>query len=318
MPVLGASSNSAMMTKVSAFDLLKITQLKESDLEGKVEKAMPATEGIVYRNIITKYILRQVYEEKKPLETILAMLPRSSELISTDDKFEVNDIRMYLNSISNSEMKQILGNIAMSDMLTKRYMGILNDYKQVKLTPDLLENFYTYLNSHLCQVVCYSNGRYSSRTLTNNKQILACFYGKDYITRYETLANRVRFAVQDSLEVGNLYEKLLDYKVELPESVAGGIMNLTESFLNSFTADDKRHYLYHSDDPDSLLNSILHEVIYGEKPFRAKREKSKTICGRGIDGYIVPDKIKGGYEVKDFYEFLNPDSIIKITNLATA
>ena len=207
-PVVGAPSTTVMVSKVNLFNLNRVENVKGFN-EITVEKVVDPLKNIITCECITKRLEEYSHENDWDFLDVMNNLPEGDKVFKDDLARGMLDIRKtvpkYLHALDMETIDKVADSVPGCRDLVNMYSGLFNKNEYVTLTGMNRSDLRRILNEGVYRIVWMStNCNYSCATVTNNREILAKIYGKDYFGKYEAQTvrlNELRYRVQNGYDI---------------------------------------------------------------------------------------------------------------------
>lgn len=290
-PVLGAPSNTAMMTKVNLFNLEGVERIEsKSEITALgVQKPKDVIESMAQENVLKSHLMYlQYHENGDEFYNILQKLPHREEYMPNLDDISEGQLASYLHSIKRADLKAIIKKLKLEERVEERE-SLFKKCKQVDLSdPDTLTQI---LKSSLVRVLIRKkDGTFSNITCTNNPKILEKVYGENYFRYYESFGSRMHRAFNERKSNEDLVELLNKYGFDDIDT-----RSVVEQGNKAYMEGEYK-------DIEDAWEDALYEA-YGKK--KRASSTANSIMVRSIDAYL-----KGGSAI-DYYKNIDPEKIVK-------
>ena len=188
-PSVGAPSTSAMITNINVFDVSILKGATENDFKNfKINKPENPIRDMIGENLVINRLMYLKGSDLGELSSIVRVFPYKDKYHLNIDDLQPSSIAKYLHSVPEASMKKIYKVTGVEEELSRRLKLFSNGRA---MTADEIANIEETLKNNICRVVLQKkNCKLSSVMCTNNKDILANIYGKDYIKYYEGFSSR--------------------------------------------------------------------------------------------------------------------------------
>ena len=208
VPILGAPSTTAMMSKVDVFNLDSIHIITNSS-QIKVKKAEDPIGILKKTRVISKRLSEMQMGDPVGYSEVISRLPRVSELFVDEASSTMPSqvaVAKYLNTLSTSELDSIISNLEGAKEKLEVLDGIFTTNESINVasvtSDDALRDM---LKSGVYNVIATKKDcSYTSMIVTNNEGILKKLYGDDYFGKYESFGfrfNRLAYLVKSGKDV---------------------------------------------------------------------------------------------------------------------
>lgn len=196
LPVVGAPSTTAMVTKVELLHLMRINKLKNKSELKKLNVYKPENP---IRTMLAENTVVQVLEQMDATDhegymKLIKRFPKSGKYLEG----EVSPVMIskYLHQISEADAEKVYGMVpgVLESMGRKSFL--MNDFKVIykqdgkrALLPDELESM---AEGGIIKVLCRKQDCTTYTVIgTNNERLLEALYGNDYAGKFEGESNRL-------------------------------------------------------------------------------------------------------------------------------
>ena len=198
VPVVGAPSTTAMMTKVNIFSLDYVSKCKNmaSIVKMGIYKDDNPVRTLVAENVIVQMMEKIKATSPDEYNKILKKLPHSKSLSNVEGEVTPIMLTKYLHQLSKADAEKVYSVIpgVQEEIGYKKFL--LNSPKSVYKASDATkpitkQEIYKLLDNNICKILCRSSScMLSSAICTNCNEYLSRLYGKDYYGKYESLGAR--------------------------------------------------------------------------------------------------------------------------------
>lgn len=194
-PSIGSPSTTAMMTLINLFLLSEIRRISNDKQlsEYGVQKPKSPIKDELKTQIIINAVLDAAEEEgNTAYEDLISKFPKPEVLGDVErSKVSASVIRRYLNSIKSGDITNCLKAIPGSKKDFDNKSKLFTEGKAG--TPISVDEIESKAKEAVCKVtIKKKDGTFSSMMFTNNKELLAQYYGDDYYARMESFGVRAR------------------------------------------------------------------------------------------------------------------------------
>lgn len=321
-PVLGASSLSSMVSRVSLFSVDMIRRAKPEDLEKSlVTKPKNPLRDMIGERLFVQAMLRMKDKNPEEYAKALKSLSYSGKLILSPEDTTRSSLLKYLHSVTPAAVEKAYRIADVSDDI-KRYMEFFDGNPRL-MTKEELSDLSGTLRNHVCKfTIQKSDCTLGSVLVTNSASALVRAYGKNYYGVYESFAARFN-KLSDTLdsilcemvvesgdtEVGStlwadVKSDLEDYGFKFDDDVFSTLCSLAEESINDADGDhDHSLKLY-----INRVKAFLAEqsgVNLSRSESASKSQPENIIRCRSLEAYVDDNG-----KVIDYYKNLDSTKII--------
>lgn len=305
-PVVGAPSTTVMVSKVNLFNLSRVENVRGYN-EITVEKPVDPIRNVVTSECIVKRLEEYSHEDEWEFLDIMNNLPNGEKVFKDDIARGMLDISKtvpkYLHTLTMKTIDEVADSIPGCRDLINMYMGIFNKNEYVNLTGINRSDLRRLLSEGVYRIVWMStNCNYSCATVTNNRDVLAKLYGKDYFGKYEgqtVRLNELRYRVQRGYDI----EESLKY-CGFP--VDEDLINAAEEFKNEVTNEE-------SSDIDVNVANVKFKKDVSEATGSTLRAESDTASVLSRTCFAI---CKGDGTLGDFYRYITLGKVVRMVRIA--
>lgn len=306
LPVVGAPSLTAMVTKVSLFETDTISPILSKEDIG-VEKAVNPIESIILKNSITNKLREQYEFDSWAYCDSLEKIP-GLESIAADGSmysFDVKQLGKVLDTLKMDELKDLCFGIEAdayyNDMKGLITCGEVLNVDELRKTPQ--SELKKMLSTGIYSVVSMGKkGKYYSMIVTNNRDYLKQSYGEDYFGKYEgfnvrffEMKRRFKYNRQESVE-----EVLTYCGFPVNEDTMAFAKNLQEEVVS-----------LSEDISISNIGSREKEVFQSYSDVNEKAEASTD----GILCRSCFNSVNANGKISDYYRYFSRSRVVKVIKL---
>lgn len=300
-PCLGAPSTTAMCTSVNLFNLDRVQEVSEEDIQKLGIKKPDNPLRSVFSSSEIDACLRDAFEENPDKYwDIVTTLPRSDEFFGgntydSDKMIPRGAMMNYIHSLKPDELHKVESMIPGVQEGIARKSVILRSFKEVdkNISKDALADL---LKNNVCRVVIRKKDcTFSSLTLTNNVDYLKIFYGDNYIRYFESFNVRVNVMINNLRKGYPIRDCFEDMGFELYYDEM-----VREKSLNDITPETLTDEYCHG-----LRNSL--SIYYNESIRQGYNLGDDTILARSLFAVIANNGSPVGY-----YRNITISTIVKL------
>ena len=297
VPVVGAPSTTAMVTRVNLFDVYDVRKVSSETLKKNVERPINPVRDLLVESVVISKLMKLKGDNPDGFARVVSMLPGYKKILSDADIENMGrkELSAYLHSITQEDKEKILNGIksakAEVDIRAKAF-----GKESVTLDVRDKDGIKEALNSSICRfLIRKKDCTLSAIMCTNSPSILSVMYGKNYFARYESFNARFYEAVRDIQRGTDCAIALRDMGFTVTDELLDGIHELE---LASEVQDE------------SFVEALKKLVAESEGvKLRASSSNTDAILVRTVNAYIDE---KG---VQDYYRYLDPSKIVSCIQL---
>lgn len=188
VPVIGAPSTTAMVTKVDLFSLNRVMPVR-SKKEIDIEKVKDPVKDTVIKTVIVKRLTEIEKTDSWGYMDIMYNLPRSEELFKDYESRGLVNTRLlskYVNSLKDNEIEELCNMIPGTNEEVSRMSEVFSKSELVDMTKVSQATLRSMLRNGIYSVISVNKDcSYSSYIVTNNRNVLSRVYGKNYFAELE-------------------------------------------------------------------------------------------------------------------------------------
>lgn len=302
VPVIGAPSTTAMVTKVNIVNLDYISKLaNRAQLKSLgVFKPTNALRIMIGENTVIQVLDRVSKESPDEYSALLDKFPRNDEIFDggTKDGSEVSPVMLskYMHQLSEKELEQVFDTVpGVKEEMGKKQFLMDNFEVKFKIDKEPIDpvELRRLIKGHICKILCRKDDCSTYTVLgTNNFKLLSKLYGKDYFGKYESLGSRLGACV-DEIRMGRpMKEACSEYCLDL---------DIIEEVSLKVNIRDITKY-------DELKKEYA--ALAGIKT----RSSSSGGSGIMIRQCFATRTTNG--EVSDYYRTVNPEKVLQVAILS--
>lgn len=212
LPVVGAPSTTAMMTRVNLVRLDRVAKCKGMASLAKmgIYKPTNPVRTLIAENVAIQKLTRMQQESPEAYAKVISKLPKSRSAF--DDVSNVSPIMVtkHLHQLSEADQEKAYGLIPGVLESTGRYSFLVEKnetvYKSGSGKSISKEEVQDLLRNNICKILSRSSDcKLSSTVGTNSAEYLSKIYGKDYFGKYESFNGRWA-ALFEELKLGRPFD----------------------------------------------------------------------------------------------------------------